>query len=130
MSNLMSQMADIHRRLLALKATRPVKISQVQILSEQWSFALTLDALGGPNDEAIYKVTIVCGGNPIADVGVDGFPTSVFQIVPAGIEWDISGNTAIAYVRLLNTALSSSSMTLTVRAWGLNGLSATCERTL
>lgn len=128
--NLMSQMADINRRLLALKATRPVKISQLQILSEEWSFPLTLDPLGGANDEAIYKITIVCADNPIADVGFDGFPASVFRIVPAGIEWDISGNTAIAYMRLLNTAGTSSSMTLIVRAWGLNGLSATCERTL
>lgn len=128
MSDIVQKVADIERRLRGLKAVRPVSISQVELLSEEWSYALTLQALGDPADEAVYKVTIVCGGDPIVDVAMDGFPVSTVAIVPAGVEWDITGDTAIAYIRLLNTVLSVSNMTLTIRAWGLNGLSATCER--
>jgi len=128
MMDLHGRMRDIQRRVLALKGVRPVTISQLDILNQQWSFALTLQALGDPADEAIYRATIICAGDPICDVAVDGFPVSTIAIVPAGIEWSISGNTATADIRLLNTIFSVSSMTVTIRAFALNGLSATCER--
>lgn len=128
MSDIIKRLADIERRLLALKADRPINIAQVDMLAEEWSYPLTLQPLGDPGDEAVFRITIVCGGDPIVDVGVDGFPLSIFTIVPGGVEWDISGNTAIAYPRVLNSVFATSSMTLVIRAWGLNGLTATCER--
>lgn len=126
-----TRMATILRRLRGLKATRPVYVYQANKLSEEWSFPLTLAKLGDPGYRATYRVTIECGGDPVVDVGYDGFHVGGGGIIPGGFEWDISGNTATCDVSVLNSSLAGpDSITLIVRAWALNGLSASIVRTV
>lgn len=128
MSDIAKQIADIDRRLLGLKALRPVEISQVQVFYEEWTYPLVLAPFGDPGDSAGFQIDILCAGNPIADIGMDGFAVGATPVLPRLPEWDIVGNTAIAYLDILNDLATPTPITFIIKAWALNGLSATCER--
>lgn len=122
MTNIVREMADIERRLRGLKAERKVDITQLQMLSEQWTDSLSIASFG----YAQYEVQIVCGGDPIADIALSGFPAG--KIVYGSISWQLVGNTAIANVYISNGELTTEGLTLTISAYALNGISVTCER--
>ncbi len=123
--NLQETIANIDRRLLALKGQRKNNIAQVAMLIKQYPYALTLAS----GDGAEYQITIQCGGNPIADVGISGLPTGALTIVVNYVTWTISGTTATANIGMLNITGMTQTVNIDLLLWALNGLSASTVRT-
>ena len=123
--DIVKKMGDIKRRLQALKAERNVQLNQIAFLEEEWDFNITLAA----SITATFELTIVCGDHPIVIAAIDGYAADLNEILPRPTEWAISGSTSTATLYARNNAATSKSATITIKAWALNGLSATCERT-
>lgn len=126
--NLISRLADIEKRLLALKALRKVDTSQISVMSEEWEYIFTLQADGDPDDYAEFQIEIECAGDPIADIAVDNLPYGNTKISVASRP-TLSGNTVNYLLRIFNNDTSSVGLNITIRAFALNGLSASIERT-
>lgn len=129
MNDLAKEMADIERRLLGLKAERPVDVSQIQFLQDQYPFSFSLVKRPDPGWVATFEVVTVCGGDPLVDVGVDGLPTGSVIVVPT-IVHALAANTVTSTVYVFNDNLVSGvSLNITIGVYALNGLSSTCIRT-
>lgn len=122
--NVQQRIADILRRLRGIKANRITRMSQINVFTQSWSQELTLSGLR----VATFEVTIVCAGAPIADVSYAGFDSTGLGIIPSLTSWSISGNTAVAQCEFTNTGLLSKTITATLTAWALNGVSASFRR--
>ena len=130
MSNIVERMANIDRRLRGLKAPRNIDISQFDLLAETWPFAFSLVKRPDPGWFAEFQITIICGGDPIVDVGVDDMPINNTKI-STSIAPTISGNTLNVLLRVFNLdTVNGYSLNMKVCAYALNGISATCVRTV
>lgn len=127
--NIVEQMANIERRLRALKAPRPANISQVRVYEIAESFNITLAATGSPGDHAVFLVTINCSGTPFYSVALDDFILSPVKIVPRNSTETVVGNTVTRFIRATNVSAGVVNETVTVRGFALNGLSGSIERT-
>lgn len=126
--NLFQRVADIERRLAGLKAFRPANLSQVRVFELAESFNITLQPFGDPDDQAYFRVTIVCSGTPFYSVALDDFILSPVKIVPrAGVE-NVTGNTVQRDILAKNVSAGVVTETVTVRAFALNGLSGQIDR--
>jgi hypothetical protein len=123
--NITGHLADIEKRLLALKASRKVNIAQVNMLVEQWEYNITVPV----SEVAIYQITVQCAGAPIVDVGVDGISVGQLDLAPQ-IFWSTTANTATATVWFINITGLDQTKDVVMRLWSLNGLSAEIERLL
>lgn len=125
--NIAEQVQDLQRRIRAIKANRPTTTSQVDDLEYSQTFAITL----APAAYAVFSVTVVCGGPPIADVSISGLTYGDQQGTMLSRQniWTISGNTATCSIQLRNYKSTADIRNVTITAYALNGLSATIVRT-
>lgn len=130
MIDLPKQIADIQRRLRALKAKRNIDISQFNVLYREWDYSLSLTPSPTAGYVARWEITIPCGGDPIVSVGVDGLPYGDSKVEARTIN-SISGDTAVMEVNVRNNdTVSGRTFDVTVKCWALNGLTASIVRTL
>lgn len=123
--NAQEHIADILRRIRALKATRRTSTSQIYDLQYSQTFSVTI--AGGAT--AIFTTTINCGGPPIADVSIDGLAQYRQNGIIAGNNvWSISGNIATCQSVLINYNSASDTRNVTITAYAINGISATIAR--
>lgn len=120
------RIASIIKRLSGLKAERKVRLNQIAMLEQEWNFNLTLN----PGEQARYTVTFYCSSPPIFTASLSGFPIGDDGFRPSTFGNGVSGNSGAMIFRITNASGSPSSHTITIRGWALNGLSATCVRTM
>lgn len=130
MNSIAAQVADIKRRLLGLKASRAATLSQVKVFEETYPFNLILQPNPSAGYYAKFHLEVVCTGVPLVSAGLSDYDLFPIVIKPSPINWIASGNTASCDIFATNSTGSIINVNVSVKVWALNGISATCVRTV